>query len=294
MSTHKATFEFEATVGVTSTSGSKAGWSESWYDPSDETDNAAVATARALMNRRILLLTPGWTITAIRTSRLDANANLLRKGILTFIDPSDGKGQYPGTAQDEQPYDALEVAVNSVDGNHRAFSMRGIGNNVVSAGARYLAPPAFVAAFDLWKTQLSEWALRRRALVGSQAITAIAIAPTTTGPGSPQRPSVRIEDATGFVSGGTVVIKDVAGMTRMNGSWRVEKVLTIVPGPMAWLVLLPKRRVTVGGVYTSGGTATEYTYSLSSVGSVPPGYGTSRRTGRPPLLVRGRRSNRVS
>lgn len=297
----KVTFEYEATVGVGETSGSKQGWSESWYNPTDATADGARFSALLLMNKRIKLLTPGWTITSIRIANLDAANNLTRKGQLVFVPPLTGRGTYPGTKQDEQPYDALEVRIDTEPGNHRSFSMRGIPNEIVNAGARFLNPAAWEPRFADWASELNgtagdflgnHWAIRVRGTPFTFNIRNVIILPATNPDASPSHPVVTLNGNLGLAAGQTITISGVMGMTRINGQWIIGSVPVVGGAVDPYVVLKAKRRTAVGGVYTTGGTAVTFGYSLAPITNATPGYGTSRRTGRPSGVVRGRRSNR--
>lgn len=317
MPAHRITYDFESTTGIAATAGSKSGWSESWYIGTDQTDDVAEFQGTVLASARRGMLTPGWSLTSMRVSRLDAANNLLRKGRLVFFPPADSPGSYRGTNQDEQPYDALEVSVNSADGHHRAFSLRGIGQNVVSAGARYLDPSAFRTAFNNWLARLtgsfqpvpaaggvlnlSPFSIRFRLLRtgplfpnGVLVIIGVDISSTDPTFGTPISPVIRfgpIDSLAGIVPGDTIIIRDVLGMQRLNGAWRVDKVND---GVNAYIRLRPKRRTQVAGTFTRAGTAKCYGYLMDNISVASPAYGTSRKTGRPLQLVRGRRSNQVS
>jgi hypothetical protein len=310
MPSHKITFEFESTTGAAGTAGSKSGWSESWYENADRTDVQAAFSATVLAAARRRVLTTGWQLPSIRVSRLDVNNNLLRRGQLIFVPPADAPGFYGGANIDEQPYDALEISIATTAGHSRHFAMRGIGNDVVSPGARFLNPPQFANNFAAFAGTLlgqqpvainGPWAVRYRTIVlpigapASGIINISAVDITTGGAngGTPASPLVTAQggiDLTGLV-GSTIVIQNVLGMRSLNGSWKVLRVVGV--GNVS-IQLAPKRRVTVSGVYALSGFLRGYTYQLDNIVNVTPGYGTSRRTGRPLQLVRGRRSNRVS
>lgn len=310
MPRHKSTLIFQSAATSPETAGSTAGWSESWYDPDDVSDEAAELKTFALVLARKALLASGWSIQAIRISRLDANANLLRRGRLVFIPPDNGQGTYLVSISSEQPYDALVVGVASVVGYKRGFSMRGLGVGVVSGGARYLEPPAFLNAFTLWREYLTgtvhgqpaftPWAIRFRTIItvpefplGAMPITNVIIGADATTPGSPQSPVIRIPaiaDAMNFHVGDQFVIQGVLGMTGINGTW---KVIQVYGGVSSGFRLAPKRRVQVGGVFTTSGNCRVFRLALDNIQQATPGYGSSRQTGRPLVLGRGRRSARV-
>lgn len=309
MPRHKVTFEFEATTGAASTAGSKSGWSETFYDPSDTDDATCNNKANALAFDRRKLLTPGWSLNSVRISRLDAAANLLRQGRLVFYSPADAPGKFPGGEGEEQPYDALEISLFSVNGRRRAFAMRGIATSVVSAGARFLNPAAFASRFPDFIGELTGaagdfagvgWAIRYRTRVnppgvfqGAHIIRGVEIEPVAGRVGSPFSPFVAVDtyvDESLYPAGATLVIKGVQGMQRINASWKVR--LATGPPNMGFY-LAPKRRIQVSGDYFNGGQVTGFTYALDNIANGTPAFGTSRRTGRPLQLSRGRRSNRA-
>lgn len=307
MASHKLTFEFQSTVGALGTSGSNAGWTESWYRIPNETLSDMISQVDTLRRNRVKLLTPGWSLTAARISNLDANNNLVRKGTFVFYPPADAPGTYSGDFIDEQPYDACEVRIGSALGYQRAFSMRGIGANVINAGARLLNPAQFNNALTAWKTILigappqwgtagtSGWAIRYRTKFLDAKVTAVDIVNTPGIGGTPQAPMVGVDGNVGLVAGQTVVLSRILGMQNLNGSWIVKSfVAGGVGGPSFWLNLQPKRRTIVDGVYQPSGRAISYGYLLDQIIQATAEYGTSRRTGRPSQLTRGRRSNRGS
>lgn len=309
MSRHKVVFEFEGTVGASGTAGARAGWTETWYDTVDTTDALAAQRALECLGKRRALLTPGWSTTAIRISQLSPTLTALRKGALVFIPPQVGPGTYGfGVAgQDEQPYDAVEISIASVTGVRRAFQMRGIGQDVISPGGRLLNPPNFNNAFPNWVQWINgskqiivpggPYAVRYRTSTVVNNLIGILIAP---GPGSPvlvpspQSPVINLPILGPVPIGTFVSITGTTGFQRLNGTWVVQNVYqgSANPPVLYSLQLAPKRRVTVVGSPVLLGTARMWQFALDPIAVATAGYGTSRRTGRPLQLTRGRRSNR--
>lgn len=314
MANHRVTLEFEATTGNPSTAGSRAGWSETFYRKVDESDSDALAAARTLASRRRLLLTEGWSLSAIRVSRLDVNANLIRRGVLYLVPPADQPGRYNGgvvaAGVDEQPYDAIDLSINSVGGNHRAFLMRGIGNDVISPGGRFLNPVRWNTNWpDFWNflinsplggPQAAGWSLRIRTQIfpvgipsGRYPIETVDISNTSGLGTSPTRPAIKFGFVPNIIAGKTLVVQGVQGLRGINGTWLADTDATGV-GTL-WIVLKGKRNNTVAGtVVPFTGYALAYGYGLDTITSMTAGNGASRRTGRPLQLLRGRRSPRHS
>lgn len=310
MSAHRFTFEFEATTGNVNTAGSRAGWSETWYNRIDENEADALARGKALALLRKDVLTEGWSLSAIRISRLNAQANLIRRGLLYLEAPGNQPGFYnngviaPGI--DEQPYDAIDLSVNSAGGNHRAFLMRGIGNDVISPGGRFVSPPRWVAKFPGLQQFLtnnpvqgpwaSGWCLRVRTQVfpvgsfsGQYPIINVFTSGLPTIGASPQRPALEVSSLVGIIAGNTVVVQNVLGLKNLNGTWIINS--TEVVDGTGYVVLKPKRGISVSGQYVgSSGWFLQYGYSLDLITQISVGNGASRRTGRPLQLLRGRRS----
>jgi hypothetical protein len=309
MARHKATLEFKATTGNSSTAGSQAGWTESWYDPVDSSDATSLAKTQRLRIARQTLLTMGWSVLAMRISQLDAGANLTRRGVVTFVAPADQPGTNLGGANpslDEQPYDCLIVSVNSVGGHHRAFGMRGIAQNVISAGGGLIAPATFFPAFNRWLAALKGnepggdgvgWAIKYRLSQEYGNVLNVKFPePPDPAFGDPQHPTmlVQMTPAAPAPTVNTFVnVKNVLGVSRINATWMIQKVTPQVAADTYLIQLHSKRRVKVGGQYVSGGDVEMWAYGLDNILIATPGYGSSRRTGRPPILVRGRRSNRA-
>ncbi len=308
MPRHKVTFNFEPNPESTGTAGARAGWSESWYDPEDLTDAAAEFSATILAARRRGLLTPGWNLSFMRISRLDAQNNLMRRGRLVFIPPQDAPGSYPGANINEQAYDALVVSLSGALGFRRAFSLRGIGRDVVNAGSRFLNPPAFVTAFNAWRDELTGvagdfpgpgWGIRYRTLIlpvsfptGTIPIQGVDISHTAPYNGTPQSPVIQlgnVADVAALASNQTLVVQNVLGFAGINGTWKIQEV---TGGVNSFIRLFAKRRVTVSGQYVASGFCRAYVYALDFIAQATPGYGSSRQTGRPLTLSRGRRSAR--
>lgn len=312
MARHRMMMEFAAMPGVTSTAGSDSGWTEAFYDGTDSTDDVADTNARNLAYHRRGCLTSGWRITAIRLSRLDNANNLLRKGRLIQLAPGQGQG-LAGLAvpvPDEQPWDAINLAISTVGGSRRAYLMRGIGVGVVGASGIYLAPPAFVADSANYASALAgtlvagDWAsrlttafsLRTRSAPQVTSISGVFTAPVANVNLiiDQTKPAIRTPNNT-IVAGNTVSLIGIVDMPGMNGQW---KVTAIAPDPLnanfQYAVLAPRRRVQIKSAYTQGGQATYWSWTLDPITGFTIGNGASRRTGRPPQQRRGRRSARRS
>lgn len=309
MAKHRVLYEFASTPGEADTSGSDAGWTESWYDPTDSTNDAANLKALNFMRARLLLLDAGWRITAIRISVLDAGNNPLRKGILTKVTAANGRGAYDVQAgiDAEQPWDAINLAIQTVGGSRRAFLMRGLAQGVLGGGGSYLAPPRFVTqaanfarniagmgeGVDAVTTAL---ALRTRGVTALTAISGVeVVAPAGVNlVASVQRPLIRVPITT-VQAGNTVQISDVQNVMGINGQW-VATQLQVDPtnNQFAFVLLAPRRRNTVNGTNPVGGSARYWNWALDNITGLTVGDGASRRTGRPPQQRRGRRSARRS
>lgn len=317
MAKHRVLFEFSATPGNAATAGSDAGWTTAWYDPADLTDDNAAVKAIQLLNGRLPSLTAGWRCSAIRISQLDAQNNLLRKGRLIQFGGNVKAGTYPavGGSVDEQPWDAVNLAIATVGGSRRAFLMRGIGSNVVGASGQYLAPPAFIGAAALFAAALAgggaggggfgrfpvilpgtPYALRTRTATAETqltTVTTVKVDNVNLIP-DPTKPLIRVPINT-VQAGNQVSIKGVADMTGINGDWKATAVqLDPLNNQFNYVILAPRRRVTVNGIYKQGGVVRYWNWALDNVTGFTIGNGASRRTGRPPQQRRGRRSARRS
>lgn len=301
----KVTFEFESTVGRDATSGSRSGWSESWYRNNVADVPTAIALGLVLKDARRRLLTRGWSLSVMRVSMLTNTFLPTRNGALVFVPLATQPGLYFGPADtiDEQPYDALEIAVQGLAGKRRAFQIRGIGNDVVNAGARFLNPPTFNAAFPLWLGTLNGgataggpgtgWAIRYRTAIVNGTITAIWIGQAGSPVGAtPLSPVIDAISTAAPGAGSLLRIKSATGMTRINGTWTVFTGAANPVLPNVRVYLTEKRRTTVAGTAVLTGGYTNWSYGLDNIVLATPGYGCSRRTGRPLQLTRGRRSNR--
>jgi hypothetical protein len=302
---HRVMFEFKPTTGAVSTAGSQNGWTETWYDPVITNAQTALLRARLLLNLRRGILSHGWSIASMRISQLTLAAGLLRLGSLYFVPPADQPGTYGGgdLQVDDQPYDALECAVVGVNGHHRSFQMRGVPSDVVSPGAQFLNNPRFINAFASWKSFLNgaainagpggAWAIKIRLNPAAANLMGVQIPTPPLGGADPQHPLLSLYSPDVVPTPGMFIsIRGALGNSRLNGTWQIRGVVPAVPAFTFNVLLFSKRRVTVGGVYASGGDCRLWTTILEAIADITPGYGTSRRTGRPSALVRGRRSNR--
>lgn len=313
MGFHRIQWEFEATVGAVATSGSKAGWTEAWYDNRDISDAQALQDALLSARARRAILTPGWSLTAVRVSNWSPTIGLSRKGTHAFIPPGQAIGLYPGTAQDEQPYDALVIACNTAFGNARSRDIRGIPAEIINAGGRYTGVGEFPDRFNLFIDQMTgetdvgdftnlaslKMAFRIRTANGPFNIVAVSTGGVGAPPGaSIYTPVVDIDlGGSGFLFGSTgfVTFAQAVGISGLQGTWKFVNSAVLGPTNPTWvrLWLARKRKRQVNGVYSGGGTARIITYALDSLAAAFPGYGTSRRTGRPSRLPRGRQSARA-
>jgi hypothetical protein len=277
-----------------------------FYDPADSTDDVAAVNAENLAFYRRRVLTSGWRVTAVRLSQLDASNNVIRKGRLIKIPPANGVGTYPVNA-DEQPWDAINLAIATAGGSRRAFLMRGIGSGVVGASGLYLAPPQFVAASALWASALkgnlgnvgsptTVWALRTRTARATTFISNVATSPVVNVNLviNQTNPAIRVPIAT-VQAGNQVSIIGIIDMPGMNAQWKAVAVqLDPTNNQFNWVLLAPRRRVQIKAAYTQGGQATYWNWALDPITGFTIGDGASRRTGRPPATRRGRRSARRS
>lgn len=311
---YKFTMEFQSTVGNDNTSGALAGWSEQFYSAkSYASDKVASDNLRKYAAERISLLTPGWTNTVLRGSQLDANFAPTRKGFLIAVKPGEGKGTYNKAADkiDEQPYDAINLSLSSTDGHRRSFLMRGIGNDLINAGGRFLNPPAWAGAFPSFAGFLKgtgpeagdgggTWevwdglAIRFRTSEGKDLPTDIFNSPTDDHPkASELRPVLRFATPVGLGAATFLKVSGVTGMSGINGVWEIDsQVDGPIPVKYRDFVLKPKRRTRCVGVAVAKGVVIGWRYGIDPIVEVTAGQGASRRTGRPSNIVRGRRSNR--
>lgn len=312
MPKHRVLMEFAAMPGSASTAGSDSGWTESFYDGTDSTDEVADTNARNLVYHRRGCLTSGWRVSAIRLSRLDNANNLLRKGRLIQLAPGQGQG-LAGLAvpvPDEQPWDAINLSIATVGGSRRAYLMRGIGVGVVGASGIYLAPPAFVADSANYASALAgtlvagDWAnrlttafsLRTRATPAVTSISGVFTAPVANVNliTDQTKPMIRVPANT-VQAGMQVSIVGVVDMPGMNGQWKVTGVAADpLNATFAYAVLAQRRRVQIKSPYTQGGQVTYWLWALDPITGFTIGNGASRKTGRPPQQRRGRRSSRRS
>lgn len=312
MAKHRVLFEVNTASGEAATAGSDAGWTVSFYDPTDLTDEACEAKARRLLTALVRCLTKGYQYMAIRISQLDASNNLLRRGRLIQLAGGSAQGQYQGAAAglDEQPWDAINLSIATVAGARRAFLLRGIGSNVIAASGRYMAPPGFVLCSADLATALrgggnpealillpeTPYALRTRSTTGRTNITGVFTTPVANVNlvNDQTRPMIRVPIGT-IVAGNQVSITGVLDMPGVNGQWKVTAVQTDpLTANFQYVLLAPRRRVQIKAVYTQGGQAVYWNWTLDPITGFTIGNGASRRTGRPPQQRRGRRSARQS
>lgn len=312
-SSHRIQFEFEATPGVVATSGSKAGWTEAWYELAAKEDAAATESALAVAQVRRLILTPGWSVSAIRVSQWSISGGLSRRGAHVFIPPAQAAGVYPGSAQDEQPYDALVVACNTAGGIAKSRDFRGIPQEIINAGGRYLGAGSFPANFGIFLSCLTgdffgagifadavvNYGFRIRTPFGPRNVLAVWTGQTGSPAGAtPASPVIDVDIGSPPPPNpiSNLTISGFSGMGNLNGSWRLSNVQVLPVGTPTYYrcFTLPKRRRVVNGTYNGGATARWFSYAIDPLVLMTPGYGTSRRTGRPPRLPRGRQSVRVS
>jgi hypothetical protein len=307
MPKHKFTLLFQASLQAGPTSGGGYGWSESFYDGNDFTDDQASTRCQTYKNVRLALLSVGWSITQLRIAQLDAFNNPARKGLIINLAPQGNEGTYAGVgvgggSGPEQAFDAINIAIQSVAGSRRSFLMRGIGVGVIAASGRFLNPAAWGQPFAGWAADISPGgvtpplSLRIRTAVQDTQLTSVLLAaPAGVNlPCDAKRPLVRVPTGT-LAAGVTAAINGVVGLQGMNAVWRV---VATQPDPaniaFTFASLAPRRRITITGAYSLGGSIRYWTYALTNITGATAGKGTSRKTGRPPSSPRGRRSSRVA
>lgn len=309
MPAHRILHEFVASgVDNAGTAGSSAGWTETWYDPANISDEQAQLNAESYMSERLKLLTNGWGIQALRVSQLDAFNNLVRKGRLVQYNPKVMHGTYGNIVGhdaifvDEQPWDAINISIGTVGGSRRAFLMRGIDGSVIAPSGRNNNPATWAQYFSRYVRNLTStggaggmpYALRTRSAVAEVEInnvllTAVANVNAVI---DPVHPAIRVP-LPGIAAGRQVSIKGVLGMQNINANWTVAFSIVDPTNPnFLYAIMKPRRRVIVDGTYEHGGTARSWAWVLDNVQTASAGGGASRRTGRPPQQLRGRRSSR--
>ncbi len=304
MAAHKLVFDFTPALGVAGqpiplTFGSLYGWSESWYDATNLTDAASLDVGTNYVATRRGLLTSGWRIRRFRTFGFP----FTRAGGKRNVAPADGVGTWPapagGALADEQPYDTVVINCVANNGRQRAFGMRGIGVDVISAGGLFLNPPPWAARLDGWATFLNpEFDIRYQTSIPTVPILNAELANVGTLEGSPSRPLIIIRrTVTNYLdpANTSIRISGILGFSGLNGNWTVigqDNTFTIAPLLYTVLQLKPKRGRTVQGTYVGAGTLQGLVYDLSRVATVSTGDGGSPRTGSPGSRPRGRRSRR--
>ncbi len=297
MPQHKITFFFAASILQTvpaSTVGALGGWTETFYDPRDISDTAALNSSFAALTARRGILTPGWRCYLIRASRFP----LSRTAAKLAVQPTDGAGTFGvigGPALDDKSYSVLVVNFSSVSGRGRAFGLRGVGSNVVGANGLFLNPATWQLAFPLFQAVwagTNPYAIRVTTQQTKQLVTGVLVGPIAGVPAAaPTTPAVQ---TAGAVLAGppfpAVRISGVLGLANLNGLWQVSNSVQVAG--VTTHQLSPKRGRAVQGAYIGGGTLTPFTAALENIVTATPGQGGPHKVGRAPFAPRGRRSRR--
>lgn len=304
MPSHRLTFEFGPSLSVDpagafvprATQGAVAGWTETFYSHVNDTDERSLDAGVLLLAARRRLLTVGWRCLRIRTSRFP----LTRVAARRILPPAEGIGQYEvaaGAFNDEQPWDAINIAINSDSGRSRAFLMRGIGSNVITPGGVYRAPAAFAGGLPLFEGRLrAGFDLRVTTTTELANLTGLYVVAVPQIPATRQNPILRFSVAPALDVGDQLRVQGFDGVSGFRGLWTIQSINNVAIDTFitTLVTLRQKRNKQVGGLWTGGGRVWRINPTLSAITGISPGDGASRRTGGPSTRRRGRRSNRTS
>lgn len=263
--------------------GSGSGWSENFYVDADTQDAAHhVATRDMLVNARLGMLSPDYTLNLIRTCNVDSIRDSKVKAFPSNV--GNGKfdiGQDFATDASEEPYDRLLVRMDAGTTHRRQLYLGGLPSNQVSRTREYNPTAGFGDAFKKWadlikvngspfKIQFPTYAPEGQADASTVDLGAHSLSFTFQA-GKPP----------GWVKGAKFRVRRSSGAVNVDGIWTIDfaSPTTVYTKPKA------KK---IGGALVNNPFLSLITYDYASITDVQALRGTHRDTGRPFDQSRGR------
>lgn len=271
MADYRVTFGFETYNG---------GFTENWYITQASRPEVMVR-AKKLWLARLDFLSDKYYQPWIRIC--DVNAE--RDADVFGYSFSSGIGVAPSSgAEDEVERAAINCRVFSGSTRWRSWLIRGLPTGAVLwQGGGMVINPAWTATTNTFRSLLATdgWALRRSALSDARTVTTyttsgrmlIGITINAAAPGT-------------WLAGRVIKIGGCINVAGLNANWRIIDV-----GPTATAFALgPHRKPTIGDEIPINAVARLVTYSYPAITNSAFINVTSRKSGRPLFVPRGRRS----
>lgn len=262
----------------------KQGWTESWYKDGDKPANA-MAQAEALSILRVRILQRGALLNKIRISVPGAPRDAEFKA---YSDAS-STGQYGAAvnSEDREAQVSINVRLFAGDATWRTWMVRGVPADAIdNIAGKSTVQPIYEAILRNFVTQVAagSWALRKSGYGASNRVLSIVQLS-----GKLQTVTTVDNLAAGIVAGAVVNLRGGTGVSNINGNWRVRAVLGLTSFSV-W----PKITRQYGDLDAGSLDVRLVTQTYPSITAGTPIGVTTRRTGRPSYLPRGRRSVRRS
>lgn len=263
--------------------GKSAGWTENFYAQGDSSEAVHSLFVRdALVNARLGFLAEQYFLGEVRTSNTDA----ARDSLVTAYSGNSGKGKFK-TQQDwaldpaEEPYDALLVRIEAGSTHRRQLYVRGLPTDVVAQNREYVPQPEFAANFKKWAdiVKANGTPFRLRSLTFGDDV--VPFATTVSATGDSFSVSFGLNPVPTWAKGDIIRVRRAVGVSNLNGMWKVDAVLSPV------VYFKPHQRL-IRGAIVGNPFLQKATEVFTAVTDVIPERGTSRKTGRPFDVLRGR------
>lgn len=274
-----------------------AGWTVTFYVNAADNDNI-IATGKASRMQQLLrgMMSDWYAISFVRIQQVtDDGAATRNTFVYSFpVQTRDGlipSGSQPGGFDAGDNFEALNIRLQTADGPHRSFLLRGIPDGVTEGGGAYVPSAPFNAAFSIFRAAMlnnnDSWAMRLQTSGPRLLITNIDVSTPSRSIG----PVITVANSgPPLTEGQRVRISPAPGWPGLSGVWSITGPSAITGGVQT-CQLKPKRGKSVGTAFalTSLPYLSVLTFSLTNFGDAQPLYGTHRLVGRPFGQQRGRR-----
>lgn len=261
------------------------GWSETYYRTAADS-LTALTESGILVTRRRSMLNRESSVKYVRVSNVDSQRDArfrALQGVTGRGTAGQGRRAFDEVAS-EEVYDAVNLRLFATDQAWRSLLIRGLPTEAFDEDGRLKPASQFITASDDFLTLLTQsYSIRKFGYSDAVELTAVGIvtrklATISTGAAIP-----------GVAVGSIVNIRGADGVSNLNGNWRIQPPVGASP-----YRVYAKQLNQLGSYTGSSGLVRRiiFTYPAITHGVIVGN--SSRKTGRPSYLPRGKRSVRRS
>jgi hypothetical protein len=274
-----------------------SGWTENFYISGAGAQNALQsASSIAMLTARLSILGQDYALREVNTVNV---ANRADQGHLTLV-LAQGQGQFATMPNEpfssEQPWDAVLCRLQVLRGSVRMFSLRGVPTGVFKdtmAVGPGQSNGAWVNNFNRWGNQIAAVGFAIRGLLYPASVV-LALPPSVVGRSisfvvpNPAPAWLKRRALADPIPTGLIRVRGETGTNEINGTWRVQDISV---GPASTQIFCYPKRRTIKGIPAGVVAVDQQDWAFAGViGVVSAIRASKRNTGRPPNLLRGRRS----